>query len=260
MAKTGLSDYRYAILTEAADGTPSYGTVKTPAKAVSCQVNITNNSAKLYANNVLAESDTSFQSGTITAEFDDDNDATLAELLGHTITNGEIVRSSTDAAPYVGFGRVISKMVNGARKYKVEFLYKVKFAEPSQDNTTQGEALEFGTTSVEGEIATLKNGKWSVAYTADSYNEAVSYLEGLFADLSFTIGSTTYHASTGMSWRDWTNSTYNTLGVVEDGTTLVFIDASGTTPVVKKITYSSTDVTPTELIVDGRHYLISAVA
>ena len=55
MAKIGLNNFRYAILTEASDGTPTYDGAKKPAKAISCSVSITNNDAKLFADDALAE-------------------------------------------------------------------------------------------------------------------------------------------------------------------------------------------------------------
>ena len=66
----------------------------------------------------------------------------MATLLGHQITDGNMVRNSSDTAPYVGLGRIITKMVGGVYKYKVEFLNKVKFSEPSQDDNTKGESLD----------------------------------------------------------------------------------------------------------------------
>ena len=184
MAKIGLTNFRYSPLTEAADGTPSYAGAQTPAKAVSCSVSVSNNDAKLYADDALAESDTSFAGGTVTMGIDEDDLTTMATLLGHTITDGEMVRSTEDTAPYVGLGRIVTKMVNGAYQYKVEFLYKVKFSEPSQDDTTKGENVEFGTTEIEGVVAALANGNWSVAQTFDTRAEAVTYLEGLMANTS----------------------------------------------------------------------------
>ena len=182
MAKIGLNSFRYSVLTEGADGTPSYAGAKTPARAISCNVSITNNEAKLYADDVLAESDTSFQSGTCTIGIDDEDQETMAELLGHTVdAQGVMVRNSNDTAPYVGFGRIIKKMIRGVIKWKVEFLYKVKFAEPTQENTTQGESLEFGTTSIEGQISTLADGRWSESKTFDTKAEALTFLEGLMA-------------------------------------------------------------------------------
>lgn len=180
MAKIGLNNFRYGILTEAQDGTPSYGGAKTPGKAISCNVEVTNNDAKLYADDVVQESDTSFAGGTATIGLDRADYETQADLLGHDYDeNDGIVRNSNDTAPYVGFGRVVKLMIDGEYKYKVEFLYKVKFAEPSQDDTTQGESVEFGTVEMEGQIAQLGNGDWSRANTFDSKAEAVAFLEGL---------------------------------------------------------------------------------
>lgn len=181
MAKIGLNNFRYSILTEAADGTPSYNGAKKPGKAISCNVEISNNSATLYADDTLAESDTSFQSGTVTMGIDEDDLETMAELLGHTISDGVLTRNAYDTAPYVGLGRIVMKMVNNVTKYKVEFLYKVKFSEPSAENQTRGESVEFATTEIEGTVAALKNGNWSVAQTFSNKEDALTYLEGLMA-------------------------------------------------------------------------------
>lgn len=188
MAKVGLNNFRYGILTEAADGTPSYDGAHKPAKAISCNVSITNNSAKLYADDGLAESDTSFQGGTVTIGVDDDNDQVMADMLGHTISqDGEMIRNANDAAPYIGFGRILVKMVNGVYKYKVEFLYKTKFSEPSQENNTKGENLEFGTSTLEGLISQLANGDWSITKTFTTQSAALAFLESLLGGTPPTV-------------------------------------------------------------------------
>lgn len=185
MAKIGLNNFRYSKLTETSDGTAQYAGAKTPAKAISCKVDISTNSATLYADDILAESDTSFQSGTVTIGIDEDNNEMMAELLGHQIDEqGEITRNANDSAPYVGLGRIVNKMVNGVRKYKVEFLYKVKFQEPSADESTKGESLEFSTFELQGTVSTLANGDWSKAKTFDTQKEAITYLEGLLKNAS----------------------------------------------------------------------------
>lgn len=181
MAKIGLSNLIWSRLTEGSDGTPSYDGAKSLGKAVSANCSITNNSATLYADNVLAESDTSFQSGTITCGVDEDADATFAPLLGHTITEGVVVKKSTDVAPFVGVGRIITKMVSGVLYYKAEVLFKVKFAEPSQDDNTKGESIEFATSEIEGTIATLADGKWSTSQTFTTKANALAFIQGLFA-------------------------------------------------------------------------------
>lgn len=184
MAKIGLSSLYYSKLTEANDGTPSYDGAKSLGKAVSANVSVTNNSATLYADDVLAESDTTFQSGTITLGVDEDADATFAPLLGHNITTGDnggvVTKSTSDVAPYVGVGRIITKMVSGTLYYKAEVLYKVKFSEPSQDDQTKGESIEFRTPEIEGMISALANGNWCTSKTFSSKADALSFITTLF--------------------------------------------------------------------------------
>ena len=171
MAKIGLQNFLFGILTEASDGSATYGTATKPGKAISCSVSISNNDAKLDADDAIAD----------TLTIDDEDLNTMAVLLGHEISDGEIIRNSMDSAPYVGLGRVVTKLVGGVNKYKVEFLCKVKFAEPSQeDNTKSSDGVEFGTTEIEGTIATLANGDWSKAKTFDTMTDAKAYLTGLF--------------------------------------------------------------------------------
>lgn len=182
MANIGLTNIWFSKLTEN-DGVASYEGATNLGKAVSCSVSITNNEAKLYGDDVLAESDTSFSNGSITLGVTDDDDSVFAPLLGHAINAGEVVKHANDVAPYVGIGRIVTKLVNGAYKYKVEFLYKVKFSEPSKDETTKGESIEFSTPSIEGIIATLDdlNGTWSKTKTFTSKSDALTYLKNLLA-------------------------------------------------------------------------------
>ena len=180
MAKIGLQNFKFGILTEASDGTATYGTAHKPGKAISCNVSITNNNGTLYADDALAESDTSFQTGTMTLGIDDEDIETMALLLGHEVSSDQIIRNANDIAPYVGVGRVVTKMLNGAYKYKVEFLNKVKFGEPSADENTKGETVEFGTSEIEGTIATLANGDWSLAKSFDTMSAAQTFLDSLF--------------------------------------------------------------------------------
>ena len=106
----------------------------------------------------------------------------LAEILGHEINaDGEMVRTDIDIAPFVGFGRILTKIVNSEYKYKVEFLPKVKFAEPSQEDSTKSENVEFKTSTLEGTVMKLANGTWSKAKTFTDKAEAIAYLESLFA-------------------------------------------------------------------------------
>lgn len=179
MANIGLKNYKYGVLDESG-ATPKYGEGKTFGKAIDCKVSADVNSAELYADDGLAESDYSFKKATVTVGVDDD-DTAFAEVLGHTKgADGEVGYKDTDVAPYVGFGRIITKVKGGAYKYKVEFLCKVKFKEPATEETTKGEAIEFKTPSIEGTAMSLADGTWRKAKTFDSMAEAQAYLDGLF--------------------------------------------------------------------------------
>lgn len=180
MARIGLNNLWYSHLTEGADGTPTYDGKHSFGKAISANASISNNDAKLYADDVLAEADTTFQSGTITLGVDDDRETVFADLLGHTQTNGEVVRNANDVAPWVGLARIVVKMVNNVRSYKVELFYKVKFAEPSQDDQTKGESVEFKTPEIEGQVAALANGNWSVAKVFSTKADALEFIDTVF--------------------------------------------------------------------------------
>lgn len=230
MAKIGLSNLIYSNLTEAQDGTPSYDGAKSLGKAVSANVSITNNSATLYADDQLAESDTSFQTGTITCGVDEDADATFAPLLGHSITEGVVVKKSTDFAPYVGVGRIITKMVSGVYYYKAEVLFKVKFAEPSQDDTTKGESIEFNTTEIEGQIATLADGRWCTSQTFTTKANALAFIQGLFASgVTYTYTEVTPVGTENPKTEGW---------YIKNGTE--YIPALDTTVVADREYYSVT--------------------
>lgn len=178
MARIGLHGLKFAVLTD--EDTPTYDTPEVLGKAVGAKLALELNSAELYADNALAESDYTFNKGTLTVTIADDDDETMGSLLGRTLTTGETVRKNTDASPYVGVGRVITKLVNGAYKYKAEFLSKVKFKEPAPEDKTKGDAVEFGTVEIEGMIAVLPDGVWSRSKTFTTRAEAETYLDTCF--------------------------------------------------------------------------------
>ena len=226
MARIGLTNLWYSHLTEGTDGTATYDGAKQLGKAVSCNVSITNNSATLYADDTLAESDTSFASGTMTLGVADDDATIFADILGHTITSeGVVTKASTDVAPYVGVGRVVTKMVNGAYKYKAEFIYKVKFSEPSADESTKGENVEFSTPEVEGTISALADdqGTWGTSKTFDTKSDALTWLKGLMdAPTPATVYTVAYDVNGGTGTVESAS--------VNAGDSVTLNDGSGITP------------------------------
>ena len=144
------------------------------------------NSAELYANDGLAESDYSFKKGTLSITVADDDDAFCAQLLGNTETSGEVTSNVDDIADEFGYGHIIPKMVGGVKKYKVEFFPRVKFTKITGDNKTRGEGAEFGTTAIEGTVFPLETaingleiGDWEKHKTLSTFDDAEDYLDSL---------------------------------------------------------------------------------
>ena len=179
MASIGLKSFKYAKLNE--DG-KTYGEIKTLAGAIECKVTLDLSEASLYANDTLKEQVSLFKSGTLTAGIDDDDDSVFAELLGKTVDKQTgVVTSNTEDLPiYVGFGHIVSKIVNGEKKYKVEFFPKVKFKPFIPDSKTKGDSLEFTTPSVEATIFENDNGDWEKHSVCDTESEANTLLESFF--------------------------------------------------------------------------------
>lgn len=186
MARIGLKNFRYSLL----DENEKPKEPKTLGKAIDCKVSLELNSAELYGDDGLCESDYTFNKGTVTITVDDDDDTILAPLLGHKISeDGEIVRRDTDVAPYIAFGRILTKIVGGVYKYKVEYLSKVKFKDTMPDEATKGESIEFTTVSIEGSVMRKTDGEWSKSKTFTSYNEASEYLDGLLTNTDVSPAS-----------------------------------------------------------------------
>ena len=179
MASIGLKSFKYAKLNE--DG-KTYGEIKTLAGAIESKVTLDLSEASLYANDTLKEQVSLFKSGTLTAGIDDDDDSVFAELLGKTVDEQTgVVTSNTEDTPiYVGFGHIVSKIVNGEKKYKVEFFPKVKFKPFIPDSKTKGDSLEFTTPSVEATIFENDNGDWEKHSVCDTESEANTLLESFF--------------------------------------------------------------------------------
>lgn len=152
------------------------------------------NSAELYANDSLCESDYTFKRGKLSFTIADDNDKLIAELFGNTVGSSsgsgqvadEVTSNIGDTAPEFGYGHIVPKLVGGVKKYKVEFFPRIKFNSVSSDNKTRGESVEFSTTTLEATVYPLDEtfngmtaGTWEKHKTFTSLTDAETYLDGL---------------------------------------------------------------------------------
>ena len=174
--KIDPSTKKYAAFTE--------GVVPCLEKVIDEKFSAEYNSAELYADDALAEADYSFKKGSLSITVANDDDEKDAELMGNTISEGEVTKKVSDTAPEFGYGHIVTKMVNGVRKYKVEFFPRVKWTKITTDAKTRGESVEFGTTAIEGTVFPLDAdfngmtaGTWEKHQTFATEAEAEAYLD-----------------------------------------------------------------------------------
>ena len=187
MATIGLRNFRYGEMNE--DG-ESYKAPSTLGGAIECKVSLDIAEAELYSDDKLKEKVTAFKKGTMTLGIDDDDDSIFAVLLGEKVETyktaeseegvPEYVSGSEDIPKYFGFGQVVPKMINGSRKFKVEWFPKVQFKPYVTDKKTKGDSLEFTTPSIEGTVFENIKKQWRRRATFETEEQANAYLDSLF--------------------------------------------------------------------------------
>ncbi len=163
MAKIGLSKPYCAKYSNTGQTvTYSEGALIGKAVELSIEVDAADDNI-LYADNGPAESATTFTGGTFTLTTDDLMPDVFADILGlqeQAITSEEIttttpkwyVWNDKQTAPYMGFGAIVKVQKDGALKWQAVVLPKIKFSNPSDTFTTQGETIEWGTPEISGSI------------------------------------------------------------------------------------------------------------
>lgn len=156
----GLDQLHYAILTQDDSNGLVYQAPVAVEGLITVKVAAKSNSATLYADNRSAETMSTLGEITMDIETKYLPLSVQAVLLGHTITNGVVVRKSTDTAPYVAMG-FRSKKSNG--KYRYTWLYKGNFSVPDDQVKTQEDKPDYQSQTISGTFVTLNNNSaWKV--------------------------------------------------------------------------------------------------
>lgn len=164
MATIGLRDLYRAPITIAEDGKETYGTPIRMAKAISAELSVEVAEAILYADDGADEVVKEFVSGELTLNVNDLLPADSAALLGQTQDDDNVVYAGeNDDPPYFAIG-FRAKKANG--QYKYLWLYKVKFAIPSENYQTKGDSIEFTTPEIVGQFIKRPDGLWKAEHVA----------------------------------------------------------------------------------------------
>lgn len=189
MANIGLRNARYNLIDNA---TKKYETltdniVPVLGRMIDAKLTEDRGEASLFADDGLAEYESTFSGGKLNLTLDNVDDKTYSKIKGCVMsTEGEITENQNDSAPELGYGHIITKMVNGVKQYKVEFLARIKINSITADAKTKGESIEFGTVSIEAKVMPLietingmEVGDWKKSQTFTKLSDAQTYLDGL---------------------------------------------------------------------------------
>ena len=75
-------------------------------------------------------------------------------------------------------------MQDGVQMFRATFLAQCKFAEPSADDNTMGESVEFSTYELSGTMVVPADGNWRREKIFTTQADAITYSEALFAQAS----------------------------------------------------------------------------
>lgn len=172
MATIGLRDLYRAPITVDESGKETYGTPVRMAKAISAEISVEVAEAILYADDGADEVVKEFISGELTLNVNDIMPDDLAAILGQTQdADGVVYAGEDDEPPYMAIG-FRAKKANGM--YKYIWLYKVKFAIPSESYNTKGDSIEFTTPEITGQFIKRPDGKWKAEHVAVPTEQAAA--------------------------------------------------------------------------------------
>lgn len=187
MASIGLRRARYnKINQEKAQYEAIVKNVPVLGRLIDAKINENRSNVKLYADDHQVEKVNEFAGATLNLTLDDVTDETYTDIKGCSTENEEITENSEDTSPEIGYGHIVTKIYEGKKKYKVEFLPRIQITKVTADRKTKGESVEFNTVSIEADVMELaedmngmKKGTWKIMKTFDTLKEAEDYLETL---------------------------------------------------------------------------------
>ena len=187
MATIGLDKLYYAKITEAADGTETYGTPIPLAKAMKADLSVELAEATLYADDGPAEVVKEFKSGKLSLGIDDIGVTAAEDLTGAKLDDNHVVISgSEDGGDPVAVG-FRAKKANG--NYSYFWLYRVKFGIPATNLATKGDSITFSTPTIEGTVFRRNkldgNGKhpWKAEVNEDDTSVPASVITGWYTQV-----------------------------------------------------------------------------
>ena len=201
MAGIGMYGVYYSKATIANGVVTGYAGVQTMGKAISASFEpSTPDDNPLYANNAVAENDSSGASGgTLTLTLDRLTQEAAADLYGLTVEDVEVTVGDTpgtqvdgtalkytgneQSAP-VGVAFIRQNQVDGVRNHEVILYRRATFSMPSDSAQTMGKSIEWKTPEIEGTVMGLEGdgtNAWFEQVIFPTQVAAIAYITNYFA-------------------------------------------------------------------------------
>ena len=173
MAKIGIRHPVFSpITTETQGDIPTYGTGIILGKMTKADENLNYAEGTLYADDVIAEYASILTGGTITVGVDELTLAKRATLFGHSTSTVDEVTTlfaaADDKSKPGGFGFIKTLVIDGVKKYKARWYYKVVFRESTESSSTANESITFTDTEIVGTILPVFNSDYGDAVYEDT--------------------------------------------------------------------------------------------
>lgn len=200
MAGIGMYGVYYSKATIANGVVTGYAGVKTMGKAISASFEPnTPDDNPLYANNAVAENDSSGASGgTLTLTLDRLDQAAAADLYGLTVEDVQVTVGSPGTSETgkalkftgmeqsnpVGVAFIRMNQEDGVRNHEVVLYRRVTFGMPAEEAETLGESIEWQTPEIEGSVMGLEGdgtNAWYEKVKFDTQAAAIAYITQYFA-------------------------------------------------------------------------------
>lgn len=200
MAGIGMYGVYYSKATVANGVVTGYAGVKTMGKAIQASFEPnTPDDNPLYANNAVAENDSSGASGgTLNLTLDRLTQDAAADLYGLEVEDAEVTVGSDpgteetgkalrftgmEQSSPVGVAFIKTNQEGGVRNHEVVLYRRVTFSLPAEEAQTMGESIEWMTPEIEGTVMGLEGdgtNAWYEKVKFDTQAAAIAYITNYF--------------------------------------------------------------------------------
>jgi phi13 family phage major tail protein len=177
----GVSNFVYALLLDdPTEGLATYGAPVRIPGLISANVNPNSANATLFAENGPYETASTIGEIGLEVNVADLSLEQQAELFGHAMENGVLIRKSGDVPPWLAVGY---KSLKSNGHYRYTWLLKGKFALPEQANETKGDSINFQTPTASASFVKREcDDQWQRQIDEDSLDYAPSQGTAWFND------------------------------------------------------------------------------